>query len=215
MSTPRPPLARMSACAPTCGASRPATSDIGASSGSERSGQLDRLVRDRGDAGGDERLGALARGGEVQVGEEGLALAHAVVLLRDGLLHLEDEVAGRPHVVGGGEDRGTGGDVLLVGDRGADAGVVLDVDLVAVTHELEHAGRGDGDAVLVVLDLAGDSDLHVRSFACARRVVAPPGDRPSDGRPGSGHADPPAGRRDDPTVGGRTGWYAPPTCQTA
>ena len=38
MSTPRPPLARMSACAPTCGARRPATSDIGASSGSERSG---------------------------------------------------------------------------------------------------------------------------------------------------------------------------------
>ena len=38
MSTPRPPLARMSAWAPTCGASRPATSDIGASSGSERSG---------------------------------------------------------------------------------------------------------------------------------------------------------------------------------
>ena len=38
MSTPRPPSARMSTCAPTCGASRPATSDIGASSGSDRSG---------------------------------------------------------------------------------------------------------------------------------------------------------------------------------
>jgi len=34
-STPRPPCAFSSACAPTCGASRPATSDIGVSSGSE------------------------------------------------------------------------------------------------------------------------------------------------------------------------------------
>jgi hypothetical protein len=33
-STPRPPWARSRQCAPTCGASRPATSLIGASSGS-------------------------------------------------------------------------------------------------------------------------------------------------------------------------------------
>ena len=32
-STPRPPCAFSSACAPTCGARRPATSDIGVSSG--------------------------------------------------------------------------------------------------------------------------------------------------------------------------------------
>ena len=35
MSTPRPPCARISVWAPTWGARRPATSDIGASSGSE------------------------------------------------------------------------------------------------------------------------------------------------------------------------------------
>ena len=34
ISTPRPPWARISVWAPTCGASRPATSLIGASSGS-------------------------------------------------------------------------------------------------------------------------------------------------------------------------------------
>ena len=37
MSTPRPPYGFMSACAPTCGARRPATSDIGASNGSDPS----------------------------------------------------------------------------------------------------------------------------------------------------------------------------------
>ncbi|GAB3171580.1 hypothetical protein GCM10027162_12860 [Streptomyces incanus] len=38
---------------------------------------------------------------------------------------------------------------------------MLDDDLVAVAHQLVHAGRGDGHPELVVLDLAGDADLHV------------------------------------------------------
>ena len=54
-----------------------------------------------------------------------------------------------------------GGDVLVVRDRGADTGVLLDDDLVAVAHQLVHAGGGDGHPELVVLDLAGDADLHV------------------------------------------------------
>ena len=37
----------------------------------------------------------------------------------------------------------------------------LDDDLVAVAHQLVHAGGGDGHPELVVLDLAGDADLHV------------------------------------------------------
>ena len=97
---------------------------------------------------------------EVQVGEEHLLLAHAVVLLGDGLLDLQDQVAGLPDVVGGRQDRGAGSDELVVGDGRADAGVGLDEDLVAVAGELVHAGRRDGDSVLVVLDLAGDADLH-------------------------------------------------------
>ena len=39
---------------------------------------------------------------------------------------------------------------------------LLDEDLVPVAHQLVHAGRGDRDPVLVVLDLAGDADLHAR-----------------------------------------------------
>jgi hypothetical protein len=39
-------------------------------------------------------------------------------------------------------------------------GALLDEHLVAVGHEFAHADRGDADAELVVLDLAGDTDLH-------------------------------------------------------
>ena len=58
------------------------------------------------------------------------------------------------------QDRGAGADELVVGDRGAGAGACLDEDLVTVPDELVHAGRGDRHPVLVVLDLAGDADLH-------------------------------------------------------
>ena len=107
----------------------------------------------------------------MQVGEERQAGAHAVVLLRDRLLDLEHHVGGAPHVVRVWDDGGAGGDVGVVGELGADARVLLQVDLVAVAHQLAHARRGDRDAVLVVLDLAGDADLHgVSTFRCWRRT---------------------------------------------
>ena len=56
-----------------------------------------------------------------------------------------------------------GGDVLLVGDLRAEAGVLLDDHLVAVLGELVDADRRDGHPVLVVLDFLGDADLHLRS----------------------------------------------------
>ena len=85
-----------------------------------------------------------------------------------------------------GEDLGAGGHVLGVGDRGADAGVLLDEDLVAVADELVHAGGGDGHAVLVVLDLAGDADLHVDHGPWLRGKAGamPIHTRTHDGTPG-------------------------------
>ncbi len=49
-------------------------------------------------------VGALAGGGQVEVGEEGLVLAETVVLLRDRLLDLQQQVRGGPDLVGGVED---------------------------------------------------------------------------------------------------------------
>ena len=72
-------------------------------------------------------------GGQVQVGEQGLALAHPVVLLGDRLLDLEHQVAAAPRPRRrSSSDLGAGRDELVVGDRGADAGVGLDEHLVAV-----------------------------------------------------------------------------------
>jgi hypothetical protein len=56
-----------------------------------------------------------------------------------------------------------------VGDRGADTGGRLHVDLVAVCRELVHPGRGDGYAVLVVLDFLRYADPH-------RALTFPSGD---------------------------------------
>jgi hypothetical protein len=112
-----------------------------------------------------------------------------VVLLGDGLLDLQQQVGGGPHLVGGVQDLSARGHVLGVRDRGADTGVVLDDDLVAVAHQLVHAGGGDGHPELVVLDLAGDADLHVDHGpwlrGCITRLtrtcVGTPGDTAGEG----------------------------------
>jgi hypothetical protein len=51
-------------------------------------------------------------------------------------------------------------DELVVGDGGTNASVSLDEGLVTVPGELVHTSWRDGYPVFVVLDLAGDADLH-------------------------------------------------------
>ena len=111
----------------------------------------------------------------MEIGEQGLALTHAVVFARDGLLHLEDEVAGRPDIVSGRQDGGAGLDELRVGDGRTRTCVLLDHDLVAVPGELVYASRRDGDPVLVILDLARDPDLHSTSSLTLCRAGGVPG----------------------------------------
>src|SRR5215211_567587 len=96
----------------------------------------------------------------MQVGEQDLVLAQPRVLLGDRLLDLEDEIAGRPHLVGRVEDGGAGCDVVVVRYRRPDTCRLLDEDLVARSDELVNPGRGDGDAVLMDLQLAWNPDLH-------------------------------------------------------
>jgi hypothetical protein len=90
-----------------------------------------------------------------------LVAAHAVVLLRDRLLHLQHKVGLTPDVVCAAEDLRAGTDEVVVGDRGAGPCLLLDEHAVTGGNQLMHSGRRDRDAVLVVLDLAGDPDLHV------------------------------------------------------
>ena len=124
-------------------------------------GQLHRLVGDGGGLALEEHLGQRLVRGEVEVGEEGQTLAQAVVLLGDRLLDLEHHLDGAPHVVGGVDDRGARGDVLLVQDLRADARALLDDHVVTVLGQLVDADGRHRDAVLVVLDFLRDADLHL------------------------------------------------------
>src|SRR5262249_8290938 len=113
-----------------------------------------------GDLAGDQLLGERLVRGEVQVGEQGLAVAHAVVLLRNRLLDLEHHVRGTPDLVGAVEDLRPGCLELTVLDLRAESRVPLHVDVVTVSRELVYADGRDGHPVLVVLDFLGDADLH-------------------------------------------------------
>ncbi len=120
---------------------------------------LDGLVCDRGDARVDERSGQRLVGGDVEVREERQALSEPWVLRRDRLLDLEEQVCAAPDVV----DRGDRRACALVGvvrERAPGAGTRLDEHLVAAKDELARTGRRERDAVLLRLDLLGDTDPH-------------------------------------------------------
>ena len=126
-------------------------------------GQLHRLIGDRGDLAVDQLLGQRLVRGQVQVGEQHQPLTHPRVLLGDRLLDLEHHVhatVGAPRLLRRVHDPGARRDVLLIGDRGPDPGILLDHDLVAMGHQLVHPDLGDRHAILVVLDFLGNADQH-------------------------------------------------------
>ena len=128
--------------------------------GKHATGQLHGLIRDSRDLGRHEFAGERLIGSEVEIGEEEQVLPQPVILLRDRLLHLHDHVGLTPHLVGGIDHGGALGDVVLVADRRADTGILLDEDVVAVGHQFVDPDRRDADAIFVVLDLSGDTDPH-------------------------------------------------------
>ncbi len=99
----------------------------------------------------------------MQIGEQRLALAHARVLGLDRLLDLQQKFGLGPHLVGAVDHLSAGGLEVAVGDRRTLAGAGLNQHLVTAVGQFGHACRGDGDAVLVVLDLGRDADAHDRS----------------------------------------------------
>jgi hypothetical protein len=122
--------------------------------------ELDRLIRDGDRAGLDHGPGEPFVGGEMEVGVQHLARAHSRPLAFDGLLHLDDEVGGRPDLLGPGHDAGPGQGVGLVVEPAAFAGSPLDRHRVSLGDERLDAGRHESDAVFAGLDLFGDADVH-------------------------------------------------------
>ena len=106
----------------------------------------------------------------MQVGEENLARPHPVELRIERFLDLQNQVGLFPDIVGAAGQSGAGLPVGAVRDGAADAGPRFNQHLVPAGDEGGDPGRSDGDAVLVVLDLGGDSDPHVS--ASLQRPVA-------------------------------------------
>ena len=92
ISRPRPPPGPVSAVAPACAASRPATSLMGARSGKPSLSVLDRLVGDAARAGLGERQREPRIGREMQVGEQRVLIGQPLDLHGQRLLDLEDEL---------------------------------------------------------------------------------------------------------------------------
>ena len=77
-------------------------------------------------------------GRQVQVGEQHLSGTEPLVLLRLRFLDLHDHLGCGEHRIGIPHDLGADDVVLLVGDRGSDAGGRLDHHPVPGPHELAH-----------------------------------------------------------------------------
>src|SRR6185437_2136338 len=122
---------------------------------------LDGLVGDAGDALFQQDVGEFLERGEVEVGKEDEAVAEVVVLLLDGFLDLDDHLGGAPEVGGVANDFGADGLVIVVGEAGEMAGVVLDEHLVAGFGEGLGSGWSNADAGFVIFNLFWDTDNHL------------------------------------------------------
>jgi hypothetical protein len=119
-----------------------------------------RLVGDAGGARFDQPLGLRLVGGEVEIGEEDLALAQRRDLGSLRLLDLDDHVGGGEDCLGVGRDLGPGRPIGVVGKADPGAGAGLHHKLVAVMGELADAARDQADPVFVRLYLLRDTDQH-------------------------------------------------------
>ena len=94
--------------------------------------QLHGLVGDGRRARRQQGVGALARGGQVEVGEQDEVPTEAVELLGQGLFDLADQVRSGPDVVSGVENGGSHRGELPIGNRRPQPGALLDEDSVAL-----------------------------------------------------------------------------------
>ena len=105
-------------------------------------------------------MGLVGVGCQVQIGEQQLAFAQHLAFASLGFFHLHDHVGGGKDLFRGVDDRGAGGDIVLVGEARAHPGTSLDNDFVTVGHGLLCGVRGHPDAEFLGFDFSGASDLH-------------------------------------------------------
>jgi hypothetical protein len=109
-------------------------------------------------------MGLVRVRGEVQIGEQHLALAQLRPLARLRLLHLHHHFGlGENTLRAVGED-GPGGGIIGIREPGANPGARLDHHLMAMGARLARGGRGHADPVFLVLYFPGASDQHDSSL---------------------------------------------------
>jgi hypothetical protein len=121
---------------------------------------FDGFVRDGDAAGVLDADGQLAAGGEVEVGEDDLALADLPDFLGQRFLHLADQIGLGPDLVGGVDDGCAERVILFVGQAAAGAGAAFDQHGVAGLAKLLDAGGCHCNAILIRLNFLGNADDH-------------------------------------------------------
>ena len=159
-STPEPPSFFIRWYAPTCVDSRPATSLIGASSGSDPSGSCTVSYAIDVVPAASSASVRRAVGREVQVGEQQRSSRRYPYSDATGSLTLQTRSA-LPHTSAASATTcapAAANCSSVIAEPAPGTG--LDQHLVTGADELVHARGRERHAVLVVLDLAGDADLH-------------------------------------------------------
>ena len=123
-------------------------------------GPLDRLVGAADGSAVDHGVRQRLAAGKVEIGEHELAPADELVLGSDRLLDLDDHLGRGIHILDRRENRGADRRIGRIREPAVLTGRSLHIDLVAPFGQLLRPGRREADAVLVVLDLLGNSDNH-------------------------------------------------------
>ena len=122
-----------------------------------------RLIGDGGHAGGYEILGLRTVGSEMEISEQDLPAPEFLALGRERLLHLDDHLRAREHRICVGGNFGAGRLVIRIRQAGAQSGIGLDNDTMALHGEFVHRRGHEPDAVFVVLDLFRHANKHDQS----------------------------------------------------
>jgi len=148
----------VNACAPACTAMRPATADIGASSGVPLasvtvSKPMPMIFLSS------SLCGQFGRGGQVQIAEYHLPCVEQGDFCGLRLFYFNDELR-FVHGCRVVHDLCAGGAVGVVWKADARSGAGLHANLVSCSQQRGDAVRGEGDAILVILDFLGNADQH-------------------------------------------------------
>ena len=98
----------------------------------------------------------------MKIGEKNLSSTQQRPLRRQRFLHFYDHVGALKNFLRRFDDLRTGFDVFLIRITGADAGIFLHENGVAMANQCLRGGREQTDALLLFFDFLGNADGHGR-----------------------------------------------------